>query len=482
MRITNQIMTNNSLNNLKTNYNRLSILDNQFSTEKKITRPSQDPVVAVRALKLRSTCDELTQYIKKNIPDAKAWMEITEGSLDNIVDRLSDVETYCTQGASDTNNSENRQSIIDTLNGFKDSILDEGSTKYGNRYVYSGCKTDTNLVFDEATSKQYTISENLSYDKIEAKTVVVNEVDATADLDTLIAANAVNNPAELNVHRLRLSYGSTDATAPTVSVNGTALTNKINIITSSSNEDKYTVAADEINYIPETGELILGENVYNAMKSANSIDVSYSKTEFQKSDLRPEHYFDCASNGVTYKKSQETIQYEVNFNQKLIVNTEGKDAIKHDYIRDIDELASVTQDLIDAESTKTQLEAKLSDPAYSDEKYQTQINSMIEDVDNEIALKKKLLQEGFSKLQGTFSTYEDNVSALRSSSGARTTRLELIETRAKEQLTSYEDLKSSNEDVDLEEVAVKISSAELVYNASLMSAAKVIRQSLLDFL
>ena len=85
MRITNQMMTNNCFHNLMTNYSRLNKLNNQYTSQKKITRPSEDPVVAVRALKFRTTCSELEQYLKKNIPDANNWMEVTEGSLNNII-------------------------------------------------------------------------------------------------------------------------------------------------------------------------------------------------------------------------------------------------------------------------------------------------------------------------------------------------------------------------------------------------------------
>ena len=61
-------------------------------------------------------------------------------------------------------------------------------------------------------------------------------------------------------------------------------------------------------------------------------------------------------------------------------------------------------------------------------------------------------------------------------------RLQLTKARTTEQLASYEELKSKNEDVDLEEVTVKYTSAKLVYEASLMATSKVIQQTLLDYL
>ena len=62
MRITNKIMQNNSLTNINNNKVQQDKLSTQMETGKKITRPSDDPVIAIRALRLRSTRSEVTQY------------------------------------------------------------------------------------------------------------------------------------------------------------------------------------------------------------------------------------------------------------------------------------------------------------------------------------------------------------------------------------------------------------------------------------
>ena len=59
MRITNRMMTNNMLGNINKNKLNVSRLEEQYSTGKKIQRPSEDPIVTVRALKLRTNLTEL---------------------------------------------------------------------------------------------------------------------------------------------------------------------------------------------------------------------------------------------------------------------------------------------------------------------------------------------------------------------------------------------------------------------------------------
>ena len=66
--------------------------------------------------------------------------------------------------------------------------------------------------------------------------------------------------------------------------------------------------------------------------------------------------------------------------------------------------------------------------------------------------------------------------------GNRGSKLELFKNRSQSQKTSFETLKSINEDIDITEILIQLNSAELTYNASLMATGKVMQTSLLNFL
>ena len=87
MRITNRIMQRNNLSNINTNKIYQDKLSTQMSSQKKINRPSDDPVVAIRALRLRSNVTEITQYYTKNIPDAESWLKVTEDAISSLAAR-----------------------------------------------------------------------------------------------------------------------------------------------------------------------------------------------------------------------------------------------------------------------------------------------------------------------------------------------------------------------------------------------------------
>ena len=93
-------MRNNSLYNINNNKILEDKLSTQMTNQSKITRPSDDPVVAVRALRLRTNVTTVTQYYEKNSPDADSWLSITEdalatvsGVLKNLYEQATDTLT-----------------------------------------------------------------------------------------------------------------------------------------------------------------------------------------------------------------------------------------------------------------------------------------------------------------------------------------------------------------------------------------------------
>lgn len=506
MRVTNQMVTAGSLRNMQKSMQRVSDLNQQVTTGKKISAPSEDPVIAIRALKLRTTCDQLDQYKNKNIKDAMSWVDTTQSSVQNVYDRLQDVYYYCEQGASDTFQTKDRQTIIDELNALKDAIYKEGGTTYAGRYLFSGYKTETNLVFQDDAAKEglsYNITEDISPDSITGKNVVLDGVKPE-DLDSILAGTKTyQQPVSASVYKLRLAYSSLDNGTPSVTVtdvngNQTDLIGQaganFTVKQVADSDTYYEVDPDGINYIPETGEIIMGENVYNQIKTASNISVNYDKSKFAVGDLRPEMYFNCIQHktladgtvqntNYTVDKAGQPIKYEVNFNQYITVNAEGKDFIKHDMGNKIEDLANAVQDVLDIENTIKKLKGMLEDPQYKNDKDAVgQINQMLEGADVELALKKENMQKLFGNNMTNFQNFMEDVSSVQAVVGTTYSKLELIETRVTEQLADFKELKSSNEDVETEEAAIEMYQAELVYESSLATTASVIQKTLLDYL
>ena len=514
MRITNRMMTNNMLSNINGNKNKLSALEEQYSTGKKIQKPSEDPIVAVRALKLRTNLAELNQYYEKNIPDAKSWMEVTESALKTVDDIIRQMNTYCVQGANDTLTKSDRNSIASNLQELRDQIYQEGNSNYAGRYVFTGYKTDTSLVFAENTANlHYRMTEKLAYTDIQMTPRMFNETK----IEQYDAASPENSelsekPYQKDVYRIRLAYDTLVADAE-VTINLDPERNEKgelvydengelnfaesfdNIVTVSAYDaEAYLPEDGTIHFIPETGELIMAADVYNDWTNGErEFHISYEKNEFKKNDLRPEHYFDCTStvidadgeldetSTVKYTKKDQKIEYEVNFNQKLDINVQGSDAITHEIGRCIDDILTQIDSISQTENRIEQVEKMLADERISDEQ-KAALNEMLSMLETEKTIKEETLRSAFAA--GITETHEqqDLVGEAISDIGSRYVRLELTESRLSIQQVDFTDLLSQNEDADLVDTIINFMSQETIYNAALNAAGQIVQNSLLDFL
>ena len=155
MRITNQMMTTNMLNNIMSNKTDMNKKFNQYATGKKIQTPSEDPVVAIRSLKYRANLTELTQYKDKNVKDAYSWMDVTESALNLMNSLLTDVYGYANQGANDTYETIDRDSIVNQLEEYKEELYGMLNADNAGRYVFAGYRTDTSVCYTaEDSSRQ----------------------------------------------------------------------------------------------------------------------------------------------------------------------------------------------------------------------------------------------------------------------------------------------------------------------------------------
>jgi flagellar hook-associated protein 3 FlgL len=514
MRITNKMMINSTMADIQTNKNQLNTLDTQLSTQKKINRPSDDPIVAIRALRLRTNVNQVTQYLDKNVTDANSWLETTEGALDEAYSVVSQLYAYCEQGASDSYSSSERNTLADSLNKLKDAFYAEGDVEYAGRYCFTGYMTDTPLNYpsnEAAEDADYIITQNFTRDDLDTKKAYKGYYQ-TNDILSGTDQGAVSSN---DVYRLRLAYNEVDSEikdtytkdAATGAITTTAtqqleisLKDASGTVTSTIPVRVLTgTATEQANYIPNdgeaclntaTGEIVMGKDVYNQLydASTDSFSFTYEKSNFVKGDQNPIMYFDCVNNDVNdeyfykveYKKEDEDIEYNVNFSQKLKINTEANDAFNINLGRDIDDLVTAVNQVIDIENQISDVESKISQTTNPTKL--ADYNKILERLNKQKDYAEDNMTAAFEKGVGVFQQYQEEISLAKADVGNRMTRLNLTKSRLTEQKTNFTNLKSQNEDIDLEEVVVGYSSAQLVYNASLTAASKVVQQTLLDFL
>ena len=211
MRITNKMMNNNTLRNINSNKEYLDKLNNQMASGKKIVRPSDDPVTAIRALKLRSNLSEITQYYDRNTNDANAWLQATQDAVESTKEILTSMKSKFTTGATGTNTVESRNAILSELQALAKQIYDDGNADYAGRSLFTGYRTSTDLVVQD---------EDLNGNTFAYKGIT--ETFSKADMDQVTNADGsvkMQDVDSAEVSRLRLAYDDLDpGTVPTIEI------------------------------------------------------------------------------------------------------------------------------------------------------------------------------------------------------------------------------------------------------------------------
>ncbi len=448
MRITNSMMINNILTSLNKNRASLASLEEQKATGKKIQRPSDNPIVAARALKFRTNISEIKQY-ETNTNDALSWLSVTEQAIKNSTEITKRISELSVQGSSGGLTTKNRESMIEEIKQLRQQLVNEGNVSYAGRHVFTGYQTNKSLVYESAdNTENFLITEHLEGSQMETvKRVYGDEIHEAS--------------------RIRLGYGTINeatvpATIPGYTVIAMSSTDTLSSVPPAANE-AYAPGLNEVHFLTDTGELIFNQENVNATSPPvlpgdpelipTTFDFDYEKDSFKKGDVRPDHYFDSTNltTGDVFTVTEEAMTYQVSYSQDMQVNVMGYDFITTDLVRDLDEIISAT--------TSISYDESLSDE-----------------------LKQDLLTEQFSSLIGKMDKHIQNNLNVTSLIGGKVNRLELTLNRLSENKLNFNDLLSENEDVDMAETLIKFSAQEVVYNIALSSSSKIIQPTLLDFM
>ena len=382
MRVTNNMITSNTKSNINANKVLVDKYNTQMTTQKKINKPSDDPVIAIRSLRMQTSLSHIDQYLNNNISDANSWLNVTDTALENMKTILTDVRSLCVKGATDTLKEDDRRTILNQLKSLSDQIYAEGNADFSGRTVFTGYRTTEQLTFktDEETTS-YTIDQKLSYKDISEARYTYGSVDVPTD-----ATNSFDETISIGENtydRLRLAYGKingkdnsdgTGAIDPISSMSYTtaagkkveldlaqgkfvdengAETGKFTMYESKeewlkANNGEAKVEDTDMVFIKDTGEMILGKDLSNTLKREKAdLSITYTKTGFDAGEVRPEYYYDCKmktpdmQEAVQYTKEDQPINFEISSGIMLAANTQASDVLSTDIGRDMTEMMTL---------------------------------------------------------------------------------------------------------------------------------------------
>ncbi|MCG8502606.1 MAG: flagellar hook-associated protein FlgL [Firmicutes bacterium] len=460
MRITNNMLVRNTMIHMNNNLRRLEKEQYKHASTKNIRVPSDDPIVASRALRFRTDLWEVEQF-QKNADDGLSWLDMTEQGLTNlgdVIDRARDL----TIQAGGVLSIADKQAIKDEIGQMKNTIVAIGNMSYAGRYIYAGYTTDE----PPFKIENYTV-DGQQLERLTYKGKILNLGGPFSDtIDDVVYEADFHLPNEGNAFYSELMMFKYD---PAYMIDSAAV----------PPENQFDLALDGIKKT-----IVLPDGPIDIADIQAQVNLAFQGTAAPpvprivvsdeggriKFTVRKGEYLrisETDGNGLDLAKlgfedgadSKQNIEYEIGVGNRVDVNVEGDEVFGRDVAGLFD--------------TFVKFEMALDEKTQYKTAYKNELTGDIVVVTHDLAT---------GDLLADWDVALDRVLKVQANVGARVNYLEMTKARLEDTHLNFYSLKSKNEDADMAEVIINLKMAENVYRSSLAAGARVIQPTLLDFL
>ena len=159
MRVTQGMLSNNMLNNLMNSQAKMDKYLEQLYSGKKISRPSDDPVIAMKGMNYRAQLIEVEQF-QRNTGEVNSWMDNSDSALDQATKAMHRLRDLALKAGNAAYGDEELKSIQAEAEQIKADLIDIANTNVNGKYIFNGTNTDTkpitvddgDLIVDHNTS------------------------------------------------------------------------------------------------------------------------------------------------------------------------------------------------------------------------------------------------------------------------------------------------------------------------------------------
>ncbi|MFE4712077.1 flagellar hook-associated protein FlgL [Paenibacillus sp. NPDC056722] len=141
IRVTQGMMSMQTLNNLNKNYSNMSNIENQVSTGRKINKPSDDPVGVTYALRYRAELASNDQF-KTNTDAAVSWLDFTDTTMQQASEVMKRLKELTVQASSETVPQSGLDAIKLEVEQLKEQMGNIGNSQIRGKYIFNGQNYD----------------------------------------------------------------------------------------------------------------------------------------------------------------------------------------------------------------------------------------------------------------------------------------------------------------------------------------------------
>lgn len=291
MRVTQQMLNQNSIRNMNQNLSRFEKINNQVSTGKLLHRPSDNPNGVSKAMNLKSTIAANAQF-ERNNSEAKLWMDETDQHIGSMTDVMQRVRELAVQGNNETLSDHDRSAIAVEVEELTEQMRQLANAKVNGKSLFNGQKTGE-IPFPEKGSYAFNSSElaartfNIGEGISIQSSVLPDELFGTATDDENLFKTLQSISANLKAGTSS-DLGGIDAGMErllTVSAENGARQNRVEAVENrllDSNLQLKTMLSkvEDIDYAEAIIKLTSEESVYQASLAASSKIIQPSLMDF----------------------------------------------------------------------------------------------------------------------------------------------------------------------------------------------------------
>lgn len=137
----NRVATNAAINRISSDltrtFNRMSDVQSQISSGRRLQRPSDDPSKVANAMEERATRRRLEQYTA-NATDASGWLKATDDTLVALQEQAAQAKARATSAVNGGTSAATRQAIAADIENIRSSMLQLANATYQGRSLFAG--------------------------------------------------------------------------------------------------------------------------------------------------------------------------------------------------------------------------------------------------------------------------------------------------------------------------------------------------------
>lgn len=140
MRVTQSMISQHTLRNMSNSYEKLMNLQERATSGKKLNRPSDDPIGAVKSLNYRINLNENNQY-KENFTEAYKWLDNSDGSLEEANKVMQRIRELTVSASNGTKLEDEREAIRLEVSGLKEHLVSIANKNIEGKFLFNGINT-----------------------------------------------------------------------------------------------------------------------------------------------------------------------------------------------------------------------------------------------------------------------------------------------------------------------------------------------------